>query len=111
MNLGALLDRLTILSRKIVELDLVGETTTAANLREEARELADHLLQSNQDLLRTVQLGALNGALWERENQLRVLREEGSSDLNLREAGILAFQLAKLNDWRAAAIGEKKLHR
>ena len=105
MSIGAReLDRLTIIYRKWVEGRLVGQE---AKWLEEAKALLAVASDETIELERVLKLGALNAAIWQRIDETRALKLEGGTRGRER-AGVLSFDLLKLNDWRAEIVGEGK---
>ena len=89
------MDRLSIGERKLVERCL--QTGTKPNL------------DVGPEIILALRLAAINAAIWERENRLRRLRDDAGS--HPQDAGFVAFETTRLNDWRSAIIGEKKVYR
>lgn len=101
-GLGELLDRLSIVSRKIVEIDVTG-VGDATFLAEEASAigLECERIQGVKDaaiqLRFALRLAAINAALWERETLLR-------QDPTTEQTADLARAIAWLNDERRNLI-------
>lgn len=104
----ATLDRLTIVYRKWVETKLVrGED----KWEKAAKDIVGVASDSWIELEKLLKLGAINAAIWQRQDHARLLQKEwlvtGSGEL-AKAAGLLLFELTKLNDWRAEIVGEEK---
>lgn len=109
---GEVMDRLSILYRKILE---GGEK--AKHLEDERDDLWAELGRWNQNakmpsniqgLTWMLLLSAVNGAIWERENMLRRLRDKEVEDdiVFSALAGTVAMKNQELNDKRNALIVE-----
>ena len=97
MNLKDL-DRATIVARKLVEAKVRGENEE--KWKAESTPIV-------QPVWEACYLSAINAAIWQRQDQIRDLQAEPTKYAH-EQAGGLAFDLLKLNDWRAEIIGEEK---
>lgn len=101
-GLGDQVDRLTILSLKILYGELAGKDTTHF-----ANERAALIVQVNARSGSAswyelgLQLHATNAALWQAEDELRGYRGDGGP---IKEAALCAFRIQDLNDRRAQLI-------
>ncbi len=95
---GEVWDRLTILARKMVEASPDVQYVGDSPYHKEFIELLSGLCkQSNTVLV----LGAVNAAIWQREDDLRRFRIAGG---NLDEAVATACEIQRLNDRRADLV-------
>jgi len=104
------LDRLTIVYRKWVE-EMLRSGEEENKWWKEAKALLGVASDELVALELVLKLGALNAAIWERQDALRALYmrgEQNDRDTFRASASALAFDLLKLNDWRAALVGEEK---
>jgi hypothetical protein len=114
---GELTDRLTILALKILFGDQAGKDTT--HFKAERTSLLTKVRSKTLNGVwfdKMLDLAAVNAALWHKEDDLRVLREEirameaGSQNSSwlseMAHAGQIAFQIQSLNDRRAQLVAE-----
>lgn len=107
-GLGDLIDRLTILALKIVHGEDRGRDVKPFITEREAllKQLgadASPLAATGATLI--MELGAVNAALWQAEDQVRALRG-GRSVGGLPDGVELAFRIQALNDRRSELIDE-----
>lgn len=106
---GEIFDRLTILRLKVLwkggnGTDPTHWTTEAAALmvKVQARPLSGHTMDH------IIELGAVNGAIWQGEDQLRDLRirdhDQVYTHVELDRIREIAFRLQALNDRRAQLV-------
>jgi hypothetical protein len=109
---GEITDRLTILSLKILH---GGAEERTKHFRDERAALLTKLRGRESVggwLDQALMLGAVNGALWQAEDELRDWRARwGAASLGesyiastAREAALVAFRIQELNDQRAALL-------
>jgi len=99
---GEILDRLTILALKIVHGQMAGRDITHWV---EERDALDNLKVPNIPILRVVELAAVNGALWQAEDDLR--RERTATEHYVSQTAVIAqtaIRIQQLNDRRAALV-------
>jgi len=96
---GDLLDRLTILARKIVE------RPERQDFKKEYAEIRERLTGTFA-ISQITTLAALNAAIWQREDEIRRERAAKGAGRTLSEIVTLAFEIQTLNDQRAALIAE-----
>lgn len=115
VGLGELLDRLSIVCRKLVERELVSNAPAEAFIAEAHAIVAEVVtLHSGMVALMAAwsattdgfMLAATNAALWERENELRRSIAAGwsSTSQGLAAEAQLGCDIAALNDRRRALI-------
>jgi hypothetical protein len=107
---GEIIDRLTVVARKIVE---GGER--AKHFEEEQEELHAALAQTweflNEDSEISIvfkdlfMLAATNAAIWQKEDELRTRRRKGVYS-DETGAEVLAFRIQELNDQRAKLVSD-----
>lgn len=106
---GEILDRLTILARKIVE------RPEREDFKVEEKALVNALSVGCRELPMMFALAAVNAALWQGEDELRKLRaekEDAEGDLDcgdhgthaVYESGKVGLRLQSLNDQRSSLI-------
>lgn len=96
---GELLDRLTILSRKILE------RPENEHFKREQTQIMDRLGKwqfSEGPLVLLLELAAVNAALWQADDEIRALR--GNSKSDIADAGCKTFMVQSLNDRRAEIV-------
>lgn len=113
---GEILDRLTILALKIVHGEYAGRDTT--HWKEEYYAL-DSTKTPSIPIVQVVELAAVNGALWQAEDEIRRLRAlpEGRRDQWTGSVGNtwvvdvanVALRIATLNDRRAELVARINL--
>lgn len=103
----ATLDRLTIVYRKWVEARLIGEER-AEKWEKEVGRLMGATSDEAVSMKQVLKLGAINAAIWQRQDRLRALSVETQSTATEGKVAQCAYALLKLNDWRAEVMGEEK---
>ena len=101
-GVGDYLDRLSILARKIVEGrdDLIPEYDGLINKVS---------LDGHKKLGNVLKMSAINAAIWQREDEIRRLKNQtasGVAENDWHTLGRVAVQIQELNDKRAALIAE-----
>lgn len=105
-GIGDLMDRVSILSRKLVERPERGDfAAEIAELAQVRVTLDSELKHGDNWMIPGMRLAALNAAIWQREDRLREL---GNDAANTRPEDVaeVAFAIQRLNDKRAALIAE-----
>ena len=100
---GEIVDRVTVVVRKIVEAQLIG--WDCQHFEKELDELLDVNVWDNLIVSVTkldYLLGATNAAIWQREDDLR----EARKTKNYEAAGRIAMENQELNDRRNRLVGE-----
>ena len=101
---GDLLDRLTILARKIVE------RPERADFQKEFDEIAEMVFQLSVNAKggAIIILAAINAALWQREDEIRRFKILSSTveGFDFPRAARVAFEIQDLNDRRAELVAE-----
>src|SRR5204862_3346551 len=99
-RLGEIVDRLTILGLKTLHGRQAGKPV--AHFETEMQALVARFAGMGPMLgpLEVTELAAVNGALWQAEDDLRELRANGVEQSTLVDAGRLAFRMQQLNDER-----------
>ncbi len=106
---GDIVDRLTILSLKILHGGLAGKATD--HFERERNALLPMLNGKNTTASwyeHALGLHAVNSALWQAEDEMRVFRKgdrpEANPDWTYRDVALCAFKIQDLNDRRAQLI-------
>jgi hypothetical protein len=94
------MDRLTIVARKILEKELLGQEFVELGAEREALTGDD---RQGIFALELTRLASINGAIWQRESAIR-------ATLDLTLAGRLGKEIAILNDLRAQFLREEKVY-
>ena len=110
---GEILDRLTILSLKILHGEEAGKPTTHWEAEQDHLRASVTLYDVRPVAWDLIALAAVNGALWEAEDELRARRragkfetDEAAVDACLLAIANLAMKIQSLNDRRAALVHE-----
>ena len=103
-GLGDIIDRISVVARKFIEVpnrtDFSREVSDLVSMRDFAEEL-----KTDDYVMNLFYLAALNAAIWQREDKLReVAGKLGTGTYS--EIGLIAVEIQRLNDKRAALIAE-----
>lgn len=104
-GVGEVTDRLTILALKVLYGTEAGKDV--AHFQKEQSALLAKIRTKDPTgpwLQHTLELAAVNAALWRAEDELRVFRTTANPDLCLSAAGRVAFSIQELNDRRAELV-------
>jgi hypothetical protein len=115
LGVGDIVDRLTILSLKLLYGEQAGKETK--HFRDERNALLTQIHARDQYQLwyeQGLELHAVNAALWQAEDEMRGFREHELGTASgriladgwLREVTDCAFQIQKLNDRRSELIAQ-----
>jgi hypothetical protein len=104
---GEVADRLTILALKILFGQQAAKDTTHFERERAALLVKFRSADAGKLIEPLLELAAVNGALWHKEDELREWRDQDPNSLGPPAAVVAcAFQIQSLNDRRATLVGQ-----
>lgn len=108
-GLGDVLDRLSILSLKILHGEFAKKDVTHWKVERSQLQPQVNARSNGAWFQFALDLAAVNSALWHAEDEMRVIRADEptpeSQPGTMMRAGVVAIRIQELNDQRAALVG------